>query len=577
MKVAGCVTLLGLGLLPLTAAAFDYSTVTQDRLNNPEPENWLIHKGNYAGWNYSPLDQINKSNVKNLVPVWSFSTGVDSGHEAPAIVNDNVMFVTTPYNQVIALEADTGKLLWRYKHDLPKDLSVLHNTNRGVALWGDKVITSALDGSMNGLDAKTGERVWQTWVGDWKVGAYITSGPLAVKGKVFVGPSGGEYGVRGFLQALDADTGEEVWRTYSVPAPGEPGHETWPQDGQWADSWKRGGGSMWMPGNYDPDLDILYWGVGNGSPWFGDQRPGDNLYLASVLALDPDSGAIKGHFQYHWNDSWDWAGMNAPTLVDFKRNGETVRGMVSAQRNGYLYWLKRAPDGSIAYQNALPYVKQNVFTSLDPETGRPSYNEAGKPGTGPGKGGTYCPSLWGGKDWPYEAYNPNNGMLYIPANDNHCMTIEGKVMQYIPGQWWAGVDIPDIKLHVDPDADYYGHIQAWNVDSGEKSWQVEFDKTMNWGSIMTTAGGLIFSGGTNDRKFRAFDADTGELLWETTTSSGIISPPSSFSVDGKQYVAVVAGWGVDSAVQDGWIHDMVDDWPPAVPQGGSIWVFALSD
>lgn len=568
-------TALALLATPVLADMESYTPVTDARLAKPEAENWLMHKGNYEGWMYSPLDQINTSNIKNLVPVWSFATGVDSGHEAPAIVNDGVMFVSTPYNHVIALNAATGELYWRYKHDLPDDLSVLHNTNRGVALYGDKVITSALDGSVNALDAKTGKRVWQTWVGDWKVGAYITSGPHVVDGKVLVGPSGGEYGVRGYLQALDAETGAEVWRTYSIPGPNEPGHETWSKDGPRADAWKFGGGSMWMPGNYDTATETLYWGVGNGSPWFGDQRPGDNLYVASALAMDIKDGAIKGHFQYHWNDSWDWAAMNAPMLVKFKDGGQDVPGLITPQRNGYLYRLTRESDGKIGFIDGKPFVHQNVFESLDPETGRPTYNEEHVPGTG--KRAEYCPSLWGGKNWPYDAYSPETGMLYIPANDNHCMALEGKIQEYVPGQWWAGVDIPDIEFWLDEDADSYGQVQAWDINTGEKVWQHDFPKSMNWGGMMTTAGGLVFGGGTNDRKVRAWDAKTGELVWEFTTSSGVISPPSSYMVDGKQYIAVVAGWGVDAAFQDRWIGEMIEDWPPEVPQGGAVWVFALPD
>lgn len=577
MKMSSYATLLGAMLVPAVCAAaptIDYKPVTHERLSNPEPENWLIAKGNYHGWNYTPLNQINARNVKKLVPVWSYSTGVGSGHEAPALVNSGMMFVATPYNQVLALNAKTGELVWRYKRDFPEGFSALHVTNRGVALWGDKVYVAGLDCVLTALDAKTGKQIWESEVCDWQDGAYITSAPQAVKGKIFIGPSGGEFGVRGFLKAFDAETGKELWTTYSVPAPGEPGSETWPQEGRWKDAWKIGGGTMWMPGNYDPKADLLYWGVGNGSPWFGDQRPGDNLYVASVLAMNPNDGAIKGYFQYHWNDSWDWAGMNAPTLVDLKRDGKTVTGLISAQRNGYMYWLERTEKGPINYVNAKAYVKQNVFKSLDAE-GRPTYNEEHKPGTG--KAAVYCPSLWGGKDWPYEAYSPRTGMLYVPFNDNHCMSLEGKIQERIPGQWSAGVDIPDIKLLVDKNPPYIGGIQAWDVNTGKEVWREEYPKSWNWGSIMTTGSDLIFAGGTSDRMFRAYDAKNGKLLWEFKTNSGIISPPSSFSIDGKQYIAVVSGWGVDAAFVQGLMHELSGWEPKEVAQGGTIWVFALSD
>ena len=326
----------------------NYSPVTSARLENPEPGNWLMTRGNYKGWSYSSLDQINTSNVKSLVPVWSFSTGVDSGHEAPPIVNNGVMYISTPYSQVIALDAATGDLLWRYKPKLPEGFSALHNTNRGVALYGDKVYMAGLDGVLVGLDAKTGKVVWSAKVEDWKTGYYMTGAPLVVKGKILVGVAGGEFGVRGFVQAFDPDSGKSAWKTYTVPAPGEPGSDTW----QKPDTWKTGGASTWMNGNYDAESNTVYWGTGNASPWFGDQRPGDNLYTASTVALDGDTGKMKGYFQYHQNESWDWDEMNAPMLVDFHKDGATTKGLLKPARNGYLYWLKRNPDGGISYINA---------------------------------------------------------------------------------------------------------------------------------------------------------------------------------------------------------------------------------
>lgn len=570
--------LSSVGALTLVAAASalaadDYRPVTDARLANPEPENWLMTKGNYAGWSYSPLGQITPANVTKLKPVWSATTNVMSGHEAPAIVNGDYMFVATPHNQVIAFDAKTGKIRWRFTRETPEGLGALHRTNRGVALWGDKAYVGSIDCMLSALDAKTGKLIWEAQVCDWqKESAYITSAPLVVKGKVLIGPSGGEFGVRGFLKAFDAETGKLEWTRYSVPGPGEAGYETWPQEGRWKDAWKNGGGTMWMPGNYDVKNDVIYWGVGNGAPWLGDQRPGDNLYLASVLALNPANGNINSHFQYHWNDSWDWAGMNAPTLVDFQRNGKTVSGMISAQRNGRMYWLDRDAKGKITYNKSEPYVNNTVFASIDPKTGRPTYNEDAKPGTG--KTRSYCPSLWGGKDWPYEAYNPKTGMLYVPYNDNHCLTLTGMVQPIVPGQWSAGVDINRLDLFLKKGWDHIGGIQAWSVDGGKEVWRQKYPHSWNWGSIMTTAGGVLFAGGTNDKMFRAYDAKSGKLLWEFPTPSGIISPPSSFSIDGKQYIAVVSGYGVDAQWIQGKMHTLAG-WDKAVPEGGSVWVFAL--
>lgn len=560
--------LLAAALMASAASVQAYTPVTDARLANPEPGNWLMTRGNYQGWSYSTLDQINVNNVKNLVPVWTFATGVKSGHESPPVVNDGVMFITAPDNNVFALDARTGDQIWHYKRANPEEFSALHNTNRGVALYGDKVYVAMQDATLVALDAKTGKVAWQTTLGNWKIGEYMTMAPLAVKGKIVVGMSGGEFGIRGSIIGVDAQTGKEAWRTHTIPAPGEPGSETWT-----GDTWKRGGASAWMTGNYDVASNTIYWGVGNASPWFGDQRPGDNLYTASTLALDGDTGKIKGHFQYHWNDSWDWDEMNAPTLVDFQRDGRTVKGFIKPARNGYLYWLERQADGKIGFVDAKAYVKQDVFKSIDAKTGRPSYNADKVPGTG--KKASFCPSLWGGKDWPFEAYNPKTGMVYIPANDNHCGFLEGKVQEYVAGKWWTGVDIPDIGFTVDKNAKSFGEIQAWDINSGKKVWSVLYPNSMNWGSILTTGGGLVFNGGTQDRMFRAYDARTGEQLWQIKTNSGIIAPPSTYTVDGVQYVAVQSGWGVDPQFQQGLLSNLIPGWPKATPEGGVLWVFAL--
>jgi alcohol dehydrogenase (cytochrome c) len=396
----------------------------------------------------------------------------------------------------------------------------------------------------------------------------MTMAPLVVKGKVLVGVAGGEFGVRGFVEAFDAETGKPAWKTYTIPAPGEPGSDTWTKP----DTWKTGGASTWMTGNYDPVANVVYWGTGNGSPWFGDQRPGDNLYTSSTVALDGDTGKIKGHFQYHQNESWDWDAMNAPMLVDFQRNGTTTKGLLTPQRNGYLYWLGRNGDGSISYLNSVAYVPQNVFKGIDAETGRPDVDLTHKPATG--KAAQFCPGLWGGKDWPFEAYNPKTGIVYIPSNENHCNTLEGKVEQRVPGQWWTGVAVPDLHFSVDTKAGFYGELQAYDVNTGKRAWRDTYKDSMMWGSVLTTAGDLVFAGGTNDRQFRAYDAKSGEELWQFKTNSGVIAPPSTFEVNGTQYIAVASGYGVDPAFQEGLMANLVG-WNADVPQGGVIWVFAL--
>jgi len=559
---------LGLLMLPgMAVAQGSYSPVTEQRLVKPEPENWLQIRGNYQGWGYSPLGQITPGNVKKLTPVWAFSTGVDSGHEAPPIVNNGVMFVVTPYAQVIALEAKTGKFLWRYKRELPEDFKALHNTSRGIALYDDKVYLASLDCFLVALDARTGKVAWEKKVEDYHTGYYMTLAPLIAKGKVMVGVSGGEFGVRGFVQAFDARSGEPAWKTHTIPGPGEPGHDTWS-----GDTWQRGGASVWLTGTYDPELNLTYWGTGNASPWFGDQRQGDNLYTASTVAIEPETGKMKGHFQYQWNESWDWDEPDAPLVLDYQKDGRIVKGLVHPARNGYLYLLERSRE-RIGFVSANAYVKQNVFRSIDPKTGRPEYYAERIPKTG--KRADFCPSLWGGKDWPSAAYNPKMGRLFIPANDNHCGFMEGKVQQYVAGQWWTGVDIPDIGFAVDKSAKYFGQIQAWDLNGVKRAWSHQFPDSMAWGGMLTTAGGLVFTGGTNDRQFRAFDASSGKVLWQFRTNSGIVAPPSSFAVNGTQYISVVSGWGVDPAFQQGLLSNLLG-WEKDVPQGGVIWVFAVS-
>lgn len=544
-------------------AAVDYTPVTDERLRSPNPDDWLMYRGTYDSWGYSPLDQITTDNVSRLVPVWSLSTGVISGHQSPPIVNDGVMFVTTPEDQVLAVDARSGDLLWRHRRQLPDDALRAHWTNRGVGLYGDRVYFTTHDAFVVALDAGTGEVEWEASVADYRTGYYMTMAPLIANGKVLVGASGGERGIRGFVAAYDANSGEEVWRSHTVPGPGEPGNETWP-----GDTWRTGGASIWITGSFDPELNLTYWGTGNPGPWIGDQRPGDNLYTNSVVAFDADTGELKAYHQYHHNGSWDWDEVSAPLLIDVSRGGRTIKSLVHPARNGYLWLLEREAD-AINFVDANPYVDQNVFASIDPVTGRPEYNQERKPGTN--KPATFCPSLWGGKDWPPAAYSPQTGYLYIPANENLCSTIVGREVEYRPGAGYTGATS---QVFVADGADHLGELQAWDLSTGEQVWTHEFPESQNWGPILTTGGGLVFSGGTHDRYFRAFDARTGDVLWEQRTNSGVIGVPSSFAIDGVQYIAVQSGWGVDAQGMQRAVNQHLDR-NIQVPQGGVIWVFAL--
>jgi alcohol dehydrogenase (cytochrome c) len=477
------------------------------------------------------------------------------------------MFVATPGNQVIAINARTGTMLWRYRRPLPNPVVLLHPTSRGVAVYGDKVYFAAGEAVLVALDAKTGDEVWTTRVADNASGYYMSLAPLVADGKVLVGTSGGELGIRGFVAAFDAETGKEAWRTYTVPAPGEPGSETWPKGNEW----KTGGASVWVTANYDPETNLSFWGTGNGGPWMGDQRPGDNLYVASTVAIDVKTGQIKGHMQYSPNESWDWDEVSPPILVDYQRNGRTVKGLINVARNGYLYFLERTA-GKINFIEGTPFVRQNVFRSLDPKTGRPDVDPARKPGTD--KMADFCPSLWGGKNWPPIAFNPNTRMIYIPANENLCATYIGRVVEYIPGRNYTGATTT---MYQYPGSKHIGEVQAWSVDTGKRVWTHTFAKSANWGPILTTGGGLVFSGGTNDRMFRAFDAKSGKVLWQHPTNSGIIGVPMSFSVDGKQYVAVQSGFGIDSRSMQARLNRLAPGEYPEVPEGGAVWVFAVPD
>src|ERR1700722_15976560 len=495
---------------PLPAALLNYQPVTAQRLLNPADGNWLSIRRTYDGWGYSPLDQITADNVKGLRPVWIFSTGEAKVHESAPLVNNGVMYISTPNNQVIAIDVRTGNLLWRYKRSRPSGAVVAHDTSRGVALYGDKVYFAAGEAVLIALDARTGKEVWTADVADSTAAYYITLAPLIAGGKVMVGASGGEFGIRGFIAAYDPDTGKQQWRTYTIPAPGEPGSETWPKGNQW----KTGGGSVWVTGNYDPVTNLAYWGVGNGGPWMGDKRPSDNLYVASTIALDVATGAIKGYFQYNPNDSWDWDEVSPPILVDFVRGGRTFRGLIDVARDGYLWFLDRGDrttGGRIKFIEGKPYVYQNVFKSLDPETGRPEVDPDHKPGTG--KNADYCPGLHGGKNWPPIAFSPKTRMIYVPANNNICGESQGIAeVQYTPGQGYTGVRMG--AGGIVPGADHFGEVQAWNVDTGKQVWRHDYAKSPNWGGMLVTGGGVVFSGGTADRKMHAFDAATGTLLWE---------------------------------------------------------------
>ena len=578
-------TLLALVLSPLSAnaqtvaaagnqSAAQYKPITFDQLLNPSPSDWLLTRRTYAGTAFSPLDQINTSNVKNLHPVWSYSTGVTEGHEAPPIVANGMMFVATPQAQVIALDARTGDQIWKYKRTLPDDLLQLHPTSRGVALLGNNVYVATVDAHLVALDALTGKVVWDTKVADYSQGYYSTLAPLVVKDKIVVGSSGGEMGIRGFLAAFDPTTGKEAWRIHTIPGPGEKNGDTWQ-----GDAYQHGGGPIWMTGTYDPKLDLMYWGVGNPGPWLPDERGANAklkaLYSDSVLAVKPETGEVMAWHQYNPDDAWDWDEVDPPMVVEVEHDGKKVEALVHPGRDGYIWKFERTPD-SIKFLSATPFVKNEVITAIDPTSGKPSYNDAMTPKLGRSRV-TYCPSAWGGKNWFGASFDEKNGILYTPANDNLCSVATALAPTYKAGEPYVGEGIDDLETTLHPGADHIGELQAWDMNTNKLLWQHNFQGSQNWGPTLATAGGLVFEGGTNDRNFRAFDAKTGKVLWQMTGSSGFMAPAVSYMIDGKQYIAVQSGWGVDGErTQTSFNKHLPPEYHKIVPQGGTVWVFAVN-
>ena len=418
------------------------------------------------------------------------------------------------------------------------------------------------------LDAKTGKVAWEAKVADWKDGYYMTMAPLIVKGKVLVGVAGGEFGMRGFVEAFDAETGKSVWKTYTIPAPGEPGSETWEKP----DTWKTGGGATWMTGNYDPATNTVYWGVGNASPWFGDQRPGDNLYTASTVALDGDTGKIKGHFQYQQNESWDWDAMNAPMLVDFQKGRRQERfADAAAQRLHLLAGPQRRR------QHFLPGLR-GLRSAGRLQEHRPEDRPTGRrprPQAGNRQGRAVLPRPVGrqglavrGLQSEARAWSTFRATK-ITATISKARSSSASPASGGPASRSPTSTSRSIRRRVST-----ASCRPMTSRPASELWRDLYSNSMNWGSPLTTAGGLLFAGGTNDRMFRAYDAKSGEELWHFRTNSGIIAPPSTFEVNGVQYVAVESGYGVDAAFQQTLMADLVG-WNPDVPQGGVVWVFAV--
>jgi alcohol dehydrogenase (cytochrome c) len=545
--------------------------------DNASVLNWGISQD---GQRFSPLTQVNTKNVSKLVPAWSFSFGGEKqrGQESQPLIYNGKMFVTASYSRIFALDAKTGNKLWKYEHSLPDGyMPCCDVVNRGAALYDNLVIFSTLDAQLVALNQDTGEVVWKEKVDDYAAGYSNTAAPLIAKGLLLTGVSGGEFGVVGRVEARDPKTGQLVWSRpmveghmgYKYDADGkaiENGisgttNKTWP-----GDLWKTGGAATWLGGTYDPKTGLAYFGTGNPSPWNSHLRPGDNLYSSSTVALDPETGAIKWAYQNTPNDAWDFDGANE--FVTFDMDGKRYGG--KADRNGFFYVID-AKDGKL--QNAFPFVHKITWASgIDLKTGRPIYTSDGRPGDPTkgeeGKKGSTvfaAPAFLGAKNQMPMAYSPQTKLFYVPANE-WGMDIWNEPISYKKGGAYLGAGFTIKPLY----DDYIGALRAIDPKSGTIKWEVKNNAPL-WGGVMTTAGGLVFYG-TPEGYLKALDANTGKELWKFQTGSGVVAPPVTWQENGTQYIAVVSGWGGAVPLWGGEVAKKVN----FLEQGGSVWVFKLA-
>ena len=529
--------LLG-ALLPMAAIA----QITSQRIENAagEPQNWVTYSGAYSGQRYSTLTQINQSNVKDLEQKWVVQDQVFGTWESVPLVVDGIMYLTERPNDVMAVDARTGKLFWIYRWtNDPGMRTCCGSQNRGVAILGDTLYMGTLDAHLLALDSKTGKLIWSIAVAEFKDGYSLTMAPLIVHDKIIMGTAGGEYGIRGFIAAFDPKTGKELWRFNTIPAPGEPGSESWR-----GDDWKSGGGSVWNAGSFDPALNLVYFGIGNPGPdWNPAQRPGDNLYSDSALALDPDTGKLKWYFQFSPNDCCDYDSTQVPVLADMDWNGKPTKVMMWANRNGFFYVLDRE-TGKLLLGS--PFVKVNWASGLDAK-GRPILTpvDAGQP--------TY-PGNQGGTNWYAPAYSPRTGLFYFSAWENYGSIYRRDAVEYQPGRSFEGggfIGIQPVPGAPTVSSVRRSPINSWTNESGngatvamdpktgKRVWSfTQYDVT-NSGNLVT-ASDILFAGG-NEGYFYAFDARTGDLLWKVNLGGAVINAPITYEVDGKQYVSVIAG------------------------------------
>ena len=543
--------------LVMLASTCAYAQTSEQLVKGATDTSNVLNYG--MGYNlqrFSTLNQINRDTVKNLVPVWNYSFNDDRSEESQPLVYQGVIYVTS-HNATMAVDAKTGKQIWKSKIEYPAEtprIVCCGIINRGAALYDGKVFRTTLDANVIALDAKDGKELWRQKAADIKEGYSMTVAPLVADGVVITGISGAEFGTRGFIDGWDPATGKHLWRTHSIPSPDEPGGDTWR-----GDTWKLGGGSTWITGSYDPELNTVYWGIGNPGPFNSAVRPGDNLYTCSVLAMDPKTGKIKWHYQFSPNNPFDYDSVAEMVLADMNVEGKPTKVLMDANRNGFFYVLDRT-NGKLLAAN--PYVKVNWATGIDMKSGRPIETDVSKDAR-EGKKVTVYPSILGGKNWEPMSFNPQTGLAYA-----NTLAFGGRYktepVTFKQGEWYLGMDLTDLWEWGDGPR---GHLKAIDPMTGKAKWEAPAD-IPRFSGVLSTAGGVVFTGALTG-EFEAFDADTGKKLWQFQTGSGIEGQPVTWQQDGVQYVAVTSGYGGVYSLFSG------DERLAKVPPGGSLWVFAV--
>ena len=525
---------------------------------------------------FSPMTQVNAGNVAHLVPAFAASLGGEKqrGQEAQPLVYDGTIYVTGSYSRMFAFDSRTGEKKWEYDARLPDGIMPCCDVvNRGAAIQGDKVIFATLDAHLVALNRHTGKVIWNKAMADYQAGYSATAAPLIVKNMVITGNSGGEFGIVGKVTARDVDTGEIIWERPTIEGHmgtlhGQPNGITGKLNASWTgDLWKTGGGATWLGGTYDPDTNLIFFGTGNPGPWNSHMRPGDNLYSASTLAIDPDTGVIKWHYQTTPHDGWDFDGVNEFIPFDATVNGKAMKLGAKADRNGYFYVLDRT-NGKLVSANK--FVMQTTWANgINIKTGRPNFiddNRPGAPTTGGEKGKSVfaSPSFLGGKNWMPMAYSKDTGLFYVPSND-WGMDIWNEPIAYKKGAAYLGAGFT-----IRPIAeDHIGALRAMDPKTGKIVWEYK-NKAPLWGGVLTTAGNLVFTG-TPEGYLKAFDAKTGQELWKFNTGSGVVGSPITWEQDGEQYIAVMSGWGGAVPLWGGEVAKSFKE----ISQGGALWVFKL--